>query len=406
MTRKHGFTTIDLAGMSHASLPPELQKAPNVVHAFADDRFSGNPAGVVILREFPQAEQMQAAAHYAKLPTTAFVAPSSDHDELACFDIRWFTPSAELELCGHATLAAAHWLFTRGEVPGHALTFGSRSGVLAITRAGDAITMSFPRILSVAADRATARTVSDALGVPLVECRRAYDDLIAVVAEESIVTRFVPDFAAIRGLECRGVVLTARTDPNGSLAEYDIVSRFFAPEISIDEDQVCVSAHCKLQPYWSERLGRSSLRALQASASGGRLGLDARGDRVLIEGSARFGDIDGIRHGTVACGPVTTCAIGVTMREFDGLASEHSKAPFRLASFRVAPGCATVAEAHDVAELWHLSRGHGRAVVDGRSIELKAGDSVQFAPRERHQLHNVGDEAIEAVSIRWEVPRS
>ncbi|MEX3968969.1 cupin domain-containing protein [Paraburkholderia sp. EG286B] len=137
-----------------------------------------------------------------------------------------------------------------------------------------------------------------------------------------------------------------------------------------------------------------------------RLGLDARGDRVLIEGSARFADIDGIRQGTVACGPVTTCAISVTMCEFEGLASEQPKAPFRLASFRVAPSCATVAEAHDVPELWHLSRGHGRAVVDGRSIELKTGDVVQFGPRVRHQLHNVGNEAIEAVSIWWEVPPS
>ena len=358
MTQSRGFEIINSDGVQWSSLPAELQKPLDIVYAFADDRFGGNPAGVALLPRFYPTEQLQATARAAGLPTTVFVASSSDTNREkggTDFDIRWFTPSAELALCGHGTLAMAHWLFSRDIADGDTLRFMSKSGVLSVERERDEILMCFPSISSTAVDVNTKRSVSEALGMPLVECRLAYDDFIAVVADESMVTNFKPDFSAIRQLDCRGIAVTAQADPDGPYGEYDIVSRFFAPTISVDEDQVCVSAHCKLHPYWAERLDRAHLRALQPSASGGWLDLNMRDGNVLIKGTARLAAERNTHKSDIGATCIVervqpiACAEGVTMSALVDMSDWNTKPPFSTVSFRVEPGCATVAEMHDVA---------------------------------------------------------
>lgn len=391
MSYSRGYEIIETAGQrgpGEAVLDP-----PAVVFAFADERFAGNPAGIGYVPSFPSTEQMLDAARRAALPTTAFIAPSSSGPGQA-FDIRWFTPKAELDLCGHATLAAAHWLFQRDRTATRVL-FYSRSGSLVVTRDAGRISMRFPQITSEPVDAATAGVIQRALGLSPVECRRAYDDLIVIVADTTTVAAFQPDLDAIRELDCRGIALTARAGSGTAHPEFDIVSRFFAPTIGVDEDQVCVSAHCKLYPYWAEQLGRDTLRAFQASASGGVIELGAEDGMVVVTGTALSSAEVG-RGLTI--GAPEQCAIGVALRMVSPI---RQMAPFRMATFQIEPRCATIAEAHEVEEIWYIASGSGRVTIDDVMTEVSPGDIVYFPPHAKHQLRNVGSQRIEAVSLWW-----
>jgi PhzF family phenazine biosynthesis protein len=299
MTAGKGFILSTSAREDVADARPlEGHPSPAVVYAFADGRFAGNPAAVVLYEQFPEAHQCLQLAQQFRQPVTAFLRPL---EEAGHFDIRWFTQNAELDLCGHGTLAATHWLFRAGYARSNRISYHSRRGVLNAWQHGDAIQVSLPVIDTAPAEPMDYETVQRHMRVPVKEIRKAYDDYVVIVDNASIVLDYEPNFRSIAQIDCRGVVLTARVEPDGPLGEFDIVSRFFSPRIAIDEDQVCVSAHCKLYPYWTKVLGKRHLRALQASQSGGVLDLSPLGDRVVVGGKARLESAEqrerDLRHG-------------------------------------------------------------------------------------------------------------
>ena len=286
MTTGKGFTLSPLALGRHTTQLAQARGGaePMIVYAFADERFDGNPAAVVLFETYPEDAECLYMAQRLHQPVTSFLRPMREPNH---FEIRWFTQNAELDLCGHGTFAAAHWLFSRGYAQARHLTFHSRKGPLSAWRDERLIRVELPAIDTVPVDPLEHKLVERRVGIPVEQVRRAYDDLLAIVEDEHAVVDYDPDLPEIARLEYRGVILTATTDPEGPLGEFDIVSRFFAPRIAIDEDQVCVSAHCKLQPYWASVLGRPHLRAFQASRSGGALELSSSGDRVIVGGTAR-----------------------------------------------------------------------------------------------------------------------
>lgn len=254
-----------------------------MVDAFAERAFTGNPAGVCVFEAGPWPDDtwMQNVAAEMNHAETAFVRPSERAD--ADWDLRWFTPTLEERLCGHATLATTHALAADGKVSGKT-SFATLSGILIATVADDGITLDFP------INRPTATPAPDGLAAALqAEPLETYvtgelRDLLVVLQDEATVRAVVPDFDALAGIiergKLRGVVVTAQ----GS--EYDFVSRFFAPAAGIPEDPVTGSAHTSLAPYWSERLGRDELIGYQASARGGVVRATPSGDRVYLKGSA------------------------------------------------------------------------------------------------------------------------
>ncbi|MDH3585489.1 MAG: PhzF family phenazine biosynthesis protein [Gammaproteobacteria bacterium] len=250
------------------------------IDAFADRPYSGNPAAVCLLDEERDSQWMQAVAREMNLSETAFVRPTGDG-----FDLRWFTPAVEVDLCGHATLAAAHALWSEGRAPGDdEIRFQTRSGVLTASRRGGLIELDFPATApgpaQLAAEQVTA--LCEALGVEPDSVARSVFDLLVVVGSEDTVRGLRPDFARLKELAFRGVIVTSVSDDPG----FDFVSRFFAPGVGIDEDPVTGSAHCCLGPYWSERLGKTSMTAFQVSSRGGVVHVRVSGDRVLIRGDA------------------------------------------------------------------------------------------------------------------------
>lgn len=255
------------------------------VDAFTAVPFAGNPAGVVVLEAPVPEAWMQAVAAELQLSETAFVVASAG----GCA-IRWFTPAVEVELCGHATLAAAHVLwdehFHDGAQP---IAFASASGTLTCDRMPDgAVRLDFPG--DVPQRCAAPAGLIEALGVPAVavlEVARGRFDYLVRVADEWTVLALHPDLERLGQVETRGVCVTALADSD----DLDIVSRFFAPRIGIAEDPVTGSAHCMLGPYWAalllqEELGRKELRAAQRSARGGELRVRVRGERVELLGRA------------------------------------------------------------------------------------------------------------------------
>ncbi len=247
------------------------------VDAFASEAFKGNPAGVCLLREWPPDPVMQAIAAENNLPETAFVLRGGGR-----FGLRWFTPTVEVDLCGHATLAAAHVLFAHaGRPPGASIArieFQSKSGLLAVEREGEQLVLDFPSRppLPCAAPEALIR----GLGRAPLEVLGSRDYLCVYGRAEDVAT-LRPDLSLLAGLDRFGVIVTAP----GSGA-VDFVSRFFAPGDGIPEDPVTGSAHCTLIPYWAKRLGKSKLAARQISARGGELSCELAGDRVRIGGRA------------------------------------------------------------------------------------------------------------------------
>ncbi|MER9424684.1 PhzF family phenazine biosynthesis protein [Mesorhizobium sp. C277A] len=261
---------------------------PTVVHAFADDRFAGNPAAVVLYEKYPATAECLRLAQRFRQPVTVFLRPL---EVAGHFEIRWFTQNAELDLCGHGTLAATYWLYFFADYGRHLrVSYQSQSGLLHGWLEGDVVQVALPAIDTAAANSMEYETIERCMGLPIKEVRRAYDDFVVVVGDERLVLDYEPNFRTIAEIDCRGLVLTALVDPKGALAEFDIVSRFFSPRIAINEDQVCVSAHCKLYPYWARVLGRTELRALQASESGGVLQLSSSDGRVIVAGKAKLGN--------------------------------------------------------------------------------------------------------------------
>jgi PhzF family phenazine biosynthesis protein len=247
------------------------------VDAFADNAFAGNPAGVVVLDSFPADAWMQALAMEMNLSETAFVVPVDAPD--ADYRLRWFTPVSEVDLCGHATLGAAHCLFS--DNANGPIRFSTRSGVLTVSQAGDALTMNFPARPAVRIDIPDG--LADALGAePVWTGRGGTDDVLCELTDEAAVRGLTPDTTALARVEARGVIVTAASDGR----DYDFVSRFFAPREGIPEDPVTGSAHTVLGPYWADRLDRTALTAVQASPRGGRIGVEVRDDRVIVSGRA------------------------------------------------------------------------------------------------------------------------
>ncbi|MHC4847903.1 MAG: PhzF family phenazine biosynthesis protein [Planctomycetota bacterium] len=234
------------------------------VDAFAERPFGGNPAAVCFLEAEADAAWMQAVAAEMNLSETAFLVPRSDG-----WDLRWFTPGCEVELCGHATLASAHALFETG-LANSPVTFHTQSGALVCRRVADGIEMDFP---------ATPAEPCDPPDVAfeVLEAARNGWDLLLRVPDERTVRELDFDF---RALAARGVIVTAEG------RDHDFVSRFFAPQVGVPEDPVTGSAHCTLTPFWADRLGRNQMRAYQASARGGEVGVRLAGDRVFLTGRA------------------------------------------------------------------------------------------------------------------------
>lgn len=242
------------------------------VDAFASQVFEGNPAAICPLPAWLDDAVMQAIAQENNLSETAFfVADGED------FQLRWFTPNQEVDLCGHATLATAHVLYAQLAYVRPQAVFHTRGGVLTVARQGDALVMDFPALA--AQPCAAPAALVEGLGLAIAEAWAA-DDYLVVLDDAEQVRQLAPDMAALSRLDRRGVCVTA---PGPGV---DFVSRFFAPKYGIPEDPVTGSAHCMLVPYWAERLGKSQLQARQISPRGGDVLCELRGERVLLSGRA------------------------------------------------------------------------------------------------------------------------
>jgi len=246
------------------------------VDAFTDQPFSGNPAAVCLLSSPRNAVWMQNVAREMNLAETAFLVPQADG-----FDLRWFTPTTEVDLCGHATLASAHVLWQEGCLEmEETARFHTRSGVLAASRRGDLIWLDFPATPDQPASSSPELELG--LGVRIRYLGRTSFDYLAELESEVAVRSLAPDLAILARLGARGVIVTARSDYPG----YDFVSRFFAPGAGVPEDPVTGSAHCGLGPFWAARLGKAELVGYQASMRGGTVRVRLEGDRVHLGGQA------------------------------------------------------------------------------------------------------------------------
>ena len=255
-----------------------------IVDAFTDRPFAGNPAGVLLLDAFPADDRLQKVAMEVNHAETAFAHRLPEGGD-ADWALRWFTPTTEVTMCGHATLATAHVLHTTGAHEG-TVRFATRSGVLIATPAEDgSITLDFPTAPLTPVEIPDG--VAEALGAePLTACDTGPNirDLVVELADEKTVVGLAPDLKALAVHSERGIIATARAeDPTRG---YDFVSRCFFPNVGIDEDPVTGSAHTALAPYWSERLGSAVLTGLQASARAGLVRTELRGERTLLTGRA------------------------------------------------------------------------------------------------------------------------
>lgn len=257
-----------------------------LVDAFTAVPFAGNPAGVCLTdRDDPV--WMQAVAAEVNASETAFVDLSTLADD-GEIGLRWFTPTVEVSLCGHATLASAHVLIESGLVE-PPITFRTASGVLHADRLGSGgIELDFPADVPVPAlaHSHLADEFADALGAAVVTVARCHFDVLVEVSSAAEVRALEPDLSALRAASGRGVIVTAEADEEAQATGADFVSRFFAPAVGLDEDPVTGSSHCSLAPYWGERLERDRMVGLQLSARGGSVGVVLVGDRVKLRGDA------------------------------------------------------------------------------------------------------------------------
>lgn len=250
------------------------------VDAFTDKPFAGNPAGVTILNQPAEPAWMQKVAREMNLSETAFLVKQADG-----YDLRWFTPAAEVDLCGHATLASAHTLWETGVLKtDQQIRFHTRSGLLTAEKKGDWIEMDFPVKLETPVEAPPG--LAEALGAsPMYVGRNQFDYLVEVNGEETVID-LKPDTSQIGKLPVRGVIVTSRATHSLADQGIDFVSRFFAPAVGVPEDPVTGSAHTCLGPYWGKKLGKQEMLAYQASARGGMLHVRLEGDRVILSGQA------------------------------------------------------------------------------------------------------------------------
>lgn len=244
------------------------------VDAFTSSLFRGNPAAVCILDDWIDDFLLQSIAGENNLSETAFIVPRGE-----TFDLRWFTPTTEVALCGHATLASAHVLFNQKGWPEEIVCFQTRKrGQLSVTRKGDLLEMDFPALPI--HEQTPPAGLEEALNIEAEEIFGSAEDMLVVLDSEKKVQRISPDFAKLERVDCRGVIVTAKGDKS------DFVSRFFGPRVGVPEDPVTGSAHCVLVPYWAGRLKKNILHAFQISKRGGELFCENLGQRVRISGRA------------------------------------------------------------------------------------------------------------------------
>ena len=245
------------------------------IDAFAESIFKGNPAVVCPLDAWLPEEVMQNIAMENNLSETAFYVKQQEG-----YHIRWFTPTVEAPLCGHATLAAAYVLFNHENHVGDKISFNSQSGPLTVTKSKDLLTLNFP--VDTFNEEKAIPELEQGLGAKSLKTFRGKNDYMLVFDSEEIIKTMNPDFKQIAKVEARGIIVTARGNT------VDFVSRFFGPQTGIDEDPITGSAHTTLTPYWSGVLGKSELNALQLSKRGGKLRCKLIGDRVAISGTAKL----------------------------------------------------------------------------------------------------------------------
>lgn len=247
------------------------------VDAFTAVPFAGNPAAVCVLTEERSAAWMQQVALEMNLSETAFLLKQTDG-----YQLRWFTPAVEVKLCGHATLASAHVLWSEGHLEPEAIAhFHTLSGLLTAQLQDGWITLNFPA--TPCTEMEPPAGLLEALGISkaLYVGKNEFDYLVQV-EDETLVRQMQPDFGRLRSLPIRGIIVTS----TGTHSDYDFVSRFFAPGSGIDEDPVTGSAHCTLAPFWGDRLHKNQFLAYQASPRGGEVRVNWEGDRVLLAGQA------------------------------------------------------------------------------------------------------------------------
>lgn len=246
------------------------------VDAFADQPFSGNPAAICWMTAEKNTSWMQSVAAEMNLSETAFVGRKGDD-----FDLRWFTPTIEVDLCGHATLATAHALWSEGlSATDQPLRFHTRSGVLTCRLVDGFIELDFPA--TPPTEMVASSQVLEALGLKSAWIGESKFYRLVVVDSAETVRQLQPDYVRLGKEKTLGFIVSAPSDD----ARFDFISRFFAPAMGVDEDPVCGSAHCCLTPYWGQRLNKTTLNAYQASARGGVLRLRWEGDRVILGGRA------------------------------------------------------------------------------------------------------------------------
>ncbi len=246
------------------------------VDAFTNRPFTGNPAAVCVLPEAHEEGWMQQVAQEMNLAETAFLVRQEDG-----YNLRWFTPLVEVDLCGHATLASAHVLWETGQLAkGTQARFYTKSGLLTADQQGEWIELNFP--VTPEQEVAEPAHLLQALGVPAQYIGKNKFDYLIEVDSEEVVHNVRPNFSQLRMVDARGIIVTSRASTEG----YDFVSRFFAPLVGIDEDPVTGSAHCSLAPYWSKKLGKDVMTGYQASSRGGVVRVRLDGERVRLGGQA------------------------------------------------------------------------------------------------------------------------
>jgi len=255
------------------------------VDAFTATAFGGNPAAVCVLKSARDEKWMADVAMEMNLSETAFLVPDTGGGGgETTFHLRWFTPSIEVALCGHATLASAHVLWTEGHLAPHATArFHTKSGLLTCTRTDDWIEMDFPATFVESAD--PPAQLSEAIGADFKFTGRSKFDYLIEVADEDTVRALRPNHHLLRQLPVRGIIATALANSDNT-GNYDFVSRFFAPGSGIDEDPVTGSAHCALAPYWAKKTGKTEMTGYQASPRGGIVKVRPVKDRVFLKGQA------------------------------------------------------------------------------------------------------------------------
>ncbi|MEM7109878.1 MAG: PhzF family phenazine biosynthesis protein [Bacteroidota bacterium] len=245
------------------------------IDAFTTDVFKGNPAAVCPLEQWPEDEVLQNIAAENNLAETAFFVQRND-----AFELRWFTPAVEVELCGHATLASAHVIFNHLNYSGSIINFRTtKSGVLKVTQSDGRLLMDFP--VDDVTEVPPPPEVLSALGITAAHCLKGRTDFLLVLKNQQTVDQVKPDFRSLSEIDARGVIISAPGE------HHDFVSRFFGPAVGVDGDPVTGSAHTTLTPYWSKRLNKNRLTAQQRSKRTGEIICELKNDRVLLSGNAK-----------------------------------------------------------------------------------------------------------------------